>query len=56
MRRPSMGKHMSKQTQVIIVTGGASGIGYAFAQDLARLGHKVVIADLDGAPLKQLCV
>ena len=30
----------------IIVTGGASGIGYAFSEHLAQLGHRVVIADL----------
>lgn len=40
---------MSKQSKIIVVTGGASGIGYAFAQDLALAGHKVVIADLNGA-------
>src|ERR1700741_3517589 len=33
----------------IIVTGGASGIGYAFSEHLALLGHRVVIADLRGA-------
>src|SRR5260370_42287172 len=33
----------------IIVTGGASGIGYAFSEHLAQLGHRVVIADLRGA-------
>jgi NAD(P)-dependent dehydrogenase (short-subunit alcohol dehydrogenase family) len=33
----------------IIVTGGASGIGYAFSEHLAQLGHRIVIADLRGA-------
>lgn len=33
----------------IIVTGGASGIGYAFCEHLAQLGHRIVIADLRGA-------
>ena len=33
----------------LIVTGGASGIGYAFSEHLAQLGHRVVIADLRGA-------
>src|SRR6267154_1255184 len=33
----------------LIVTGGASGIGYAFSEHLAQLGHGVVIADLRGA-------
>ena len=34
--------------QVAIVTGGASGIGKAFAQRLVHEGAKVLIADLDG--------
>src|SRR5258706_4864907 len=33
----------------LVVTGGASGIGYAFSEHLAQLGHRVVIADLRGA-------
>src|SRR5579871_4452637 len=33
----------------IIVTGGASGIGYAFSEHLAQLGHRIAIADLRGA-------
>jgi NAD(P)-dependent dehydrogenase (short-subunit alcohol dehydrogenase family) len=40
---------MSQQSKVIIITGGASGIGYAFVQHLARAGHRMVIADLRGA-------
>jgi NAD(P)-dependent dehydrogenase (short-subunit alcohol dehydrogenase family) len=40
---------MQKQSSVIIITGGASGIGYVFAQDLARAGHRIVIADMKGA-------
>lgn len=40
---------MSEQPKTIIITGGASGIGYAFAEHLARAGHRIVIADLRGA-------
>ena len=39
----------SEQPKTLIVTGGASGIGYAFCEHLAGLGHNVVIADLRGA-------
>jgi len=38
-----------EQPKSIIVTGGASGIGYAFCEHLAQLGHRMVIADLSGA-------
>lgn len=40
---------MSQQSKVVIITGGASGIGFAFVQHLARAGHRMVIADLRGA-------
>lgn len=40
---------MSEQPKTIIITGGASGIGYAFSEHLAQAGHRVVIADLRGA-------
>ncbi|MDX3895941.1 3-oxoacyl-ACP reductase family protein [Pusillimonas sp.] len=39
---------MSEKSKVVIVTGGASGIGFSFAQHLARAGHCLVIADLRG--------
>lgn len=35
--------------QVSVVVGGASGIGAATARVLAATGHRVVVADLDGA-------
>ena len=38
----------SDQPKTIIVPGGASGIGYAFCERLAGLGHRIVIADLRG--------
>ena len=40
---------MKEQSKVVIVTGGASGIGFAFAKHLVQLGHRLVIADLNGA-------
>ncbi len=38
---------MQPAGQVCIVTGGASGIGRALAQELARRGAKVVVTDID---------
>ena len=36
------------QDEVIIVTGGAHGIGRAYCEGLAREGARVVVADIDG--------
>ncbi len=40
--------------RVIIVTGGASGLGEGIVQRLAAEGGKVVVADLDGAKAERL--
>lgn len=40
---------MATDKRVAIVTGGASGIGFAFSSKLAESGYAVVIADLKGA-------
>ena len=37
------------QGKVLIVTGGANGIGRAYVDGLAREGAKVVVADIDAA-------
>jgi NAD(P)-dependent dehydrogenase (short-subunit alcohol dehydrogenase family) len=42
----------SVRDQVALVTGGASGLGYAFASILADAGARVVIADWDEVGLK----
>jgi NAD(P)-dependent dehydrogenase (short-subunit alcohol dehydrogenase family) len=39
--------------QVALVTGGASGLGYAFAEVLIQAGANVIIADWDEGALKQ---
>ncbi len=39
--------------QVALVTGGASGLGYAFSSILAEVGATVVVADWDEAGLKK---
>lgn len=41
---------------VAIVTGGASGIGYALAQSYGRRGAHVLIADIDKEALKNACL
>lgn len=40
---------MSTENRVAIVTGGASGIGFAFSQGLAETGYAVLIADIRGS-------
>ena len=40
--------------QVVIVTGGANGIGRAFCEGLAQEGARVVIADIDGQGAESL--
>lgn len=45
---------MTEQTRrVAIVTGGASGIGWATAQHLAQEGYSVVVADLHAGRARQ---
>ena len=39
----------AEDPKTLIITGGASGIGFAFSEHLALMGHRVLIADLHGA-------
>ncbi len=41
-------------SQVVIVTGGAGGIGSAICSGLVSDGHRVVIADFDGTAAERL--
>src|SRR5688572_27671661 len=43
-----MATRRSLSGQVVVITGGARGIGRATAQALARRGARVAIGDLDG--------
>jgi 3-oxoacyl-[acyl-carrier protein] reductase len=42
------------QDRVIVVTGGAQGIGRAYCEGFAKEGAKVVVADVDGASAEEL--
>lgn len=39
----------SYQGKTVVITGGAGGLGAAFARRFAALGAKVALLDLDGA-------
>jgi NAD(P)-dependent dehydrogenase (short-subunit alcohol dehydrogenase family) len=39
--------------KVAVITGGASGIGYALAERFAREGSKIVVADVEGGALER---
>ena len=38
--------------QVAVVTGGASGIGFALAREMAQRGLRVMLADVESAALE----
>ena len=42
------------QNKVAVVTGGASGIGQALCEELARRGAAVVVADIDSQRAQQV--
>lgn len=46
---------MSHNTEVAVITGAASGIGFAAAKLLVERGWSVVLADVEGARLNAAC-
>ena len=51
---PSSSVHFGHQGRVVLITGGARGIGEACARRFAREGAKLVIADVADAPGRAL--
>lgn len=45
---------MNLNNQVVVVTGGANGIGRALCEKFALVGAKVAVADMDGVSAKQV--
>eukprot|EP00965_Chrysotila_dentata_P047301 1569749-Pleurochrysis_carterae.AAC.2 len=44
--RPSRTPSIQMSTKGFVITGGAGGVGYAYADELVRRGHWVVICDV----------
>ncbi|KAL1530922.1 hypothetical protein AB1Y20_001813 [Prymnesium parvum] len=44
--RPVARASLSMSSKGVVITGGAGGVGYAYADELMRLGHWVVICDV----------
>ena len=44
---------MNTTSLVVLVTGAASGIGYALAEHLAEEGHHIIVSDLNVAAAEQ---
>src|SRR5262249_1101527 len=49
-----MRAHFDAKGDVIVVTGGANGIGFAFARAAAQAGARVVVCDVDEGAMAAL--
>src|SRR5262249_6182955 len=50
----TMRAHLDAEGDVIVVTGGANGIGLALARAAAQAGARVVVCDVDAAAMAAL--
>lgn len=50
---PAAERRVDLRNKVAVITGGASGIGYAMAERFARDGMKLVLADIEDGALQQ---
>jgi 3-oxoacyl-[acyl-carrier protein] reductase len=46
---------MELKDKVVVITGGAGGLGLAMAQNLAAQGAKLALIDVDQTKLEQAC-
>ncbi len=46
MAMTTAGEHQTSEARVAVVTGAASGIGFAYAEAFARSGYDVAILDV----------
>ncbi|MCL1147019.1 SDR family oxidoreductase [Shewanella sp. 10N.261.52.F9] len=46
---------MDLKDKVVVITGGAGGLGYAMAEDLAAAGAKLALIDVDQEKLEKAC-
>lgn len=46
---------MDLKDKVVVITGGAGGLGYAMAENLATAGAKLALIDVDQEKLEKAC-
>lgn len=46
---------MDLKDKVVVITGGAGGLGFAMAQELAAAGAKLALIDVDQEKLERAC-
>lgn len=46
---------MDLKDKVVVITGGAGGLGLAMAQNFAQAGAKIALIDVDQEKLERAC-